>query len=54
MNALLLLVLSAATDAAPASLPFAQSRFTADSGWTAQAPRAEIAPRAFVAEREPR
>jgi predicted amidohydrolase len=44
------LVLAATAAAPPAALPFAQSRFAAgEAGWTAEAPRAEIAPRAFVA-----
>ena len=49
MNALLLLLLAAAPEAA--HVPFAQSGFAAaDAGWTAQSQRAEIAPRAFVAD----
>jgi hypothetical protein len=48
MNAIVVLLLAAAPDAA--GVPFAQSGFAAGvPGWTAQAQRAEIAPRAFVA-----
>ena len=49
MGALLLLLFAAATETA--RVPFAQSGFAAaGQGWTAQSQRAEIAPRAFVAE----
>ncbi|MFN8093482.1 MAG: carbon-nitrogen hydrolase family protein [Vicinamibacteria bacterium] len=49
MNAAALLLAAAA--AAPAALPFAQSRVAAGApGWTAEAPRPELAPRAVVAE----
>ena len=50
MNALSLLLLAAAPEAALRPSSRSRGFAAAEAGWTAQSQRAEIAPRAFVAE----